>query len=150
MSGEAASERWSPLQCVDSVLRSVLLLLDDPEINSPANVDAGVMYRDNRFSYNKKAAEIVERSKKDIPEGFVMPTTLVETPPAKTEDDDAAFWAGSDDEEFDLGGSDTLEDDDEMADFDDDGDGDEDADEDGEDDGDDGDEDQGVSNKRSS
>lgn len=128
MSGEAASERWSPLQGVESVLRSVLLLLDDPEINSPANVDAGVMYRDERAAYNKRAAEIVEKSKRDIPEGFVMPTTLIDIPPPKSADDEAAFWAESD-EELDFGGSDTGEDD-EMGDFDEDGDEDENASED--------------------
>ncbi|KAK8066314.1 hypothetical protein PG997_013061 [Apiospora hydei] len=118
MSGEAASERWSPLQGVESVLRSVLLLLDDPEINSPANVDAGVMYRDDRASYNRKAGEVVQRSKADIPAGFVMPTTLDATPPPKSVDDEAAFWAESD-EELDFGGSDTG--DEEMGDFDEDG-----------------------------
>ncbi|KAK8136257.1 hypothetical protein PG984_004197 [Apiospora sp. TS-2023a] len=102
MSGEAASERWSPLQGVESVLRSVLLLLDDPEINSPANVDAGVMYRDDRATYNKKAGEVVQRC---------------DTSP-KSVDDEAAFWAESD-EELDFGGSDTG--DEEMGDFDDDG-----------------------------
>jgi ubiquitin-protein ligase len=98
-SGELASERWSPLQGVESVLRSVLLLLDDPEIGSPANVDAGVMYRDNRAEYDARAEAAVLASKQDIPEGFVMPTTLDEAPPAKiVEDDD--FWAedGSDDD----------------------------------------------------
>ncbi|KAK7750212.1 hypothetical protein SLS62_007842 [Diatrype stigma] len=119
-SGEQASERWSPLQGVESVLRSVLLLLDDPEINSPANVDASVMYRDDRTSYNKKAKEIVEKSKKDVPKGFVMPTNLEPPPPPKSADDDAAFWAESD-EELDFGGSDTGEDDDDMAEFDEDG-----------------------------
>ncbi|OTA61246.1 hypothetical protein K449DRAFT_73367 [Hypoxylon sp. EC38] len=119
-SGEQASERWSPLQGVESVLRSVLLLLDDPEINSPANVDAGVMYRDDRASYNKKAREIVEKSKADIPSDFVMPTTLEPPPPPKSTDDDAAFWAESDDEELDFGGSDTGEDE-EAAEFDEDG-----------------------------
>ncbi|KAI0897862.1 ubiquitin-conjugating enzyme/RWD-like protein [Annulohypoxylon nitens] len=119
-SGEAASERWSPLQGVESVLRSVLLLLDDPEINSPANVDAGVMYRDDRAKYNKKARDIVERSKTDIPDGFVMPTTLDPPPPPKSTDEDLAFWAESDDEEFDFGGSDTG-DDAELAEFDEDG-----------------------------
>ncbi|KAI2623177.1 ubiquitin-conjugating enzyme/RWD-like protein [Hypoxylon sp. NC1633] len=108
-SGEQASERWSPLQGVESVLRSVLLLLDDPEINSPANVDASVMYRDDRSAYNQRAKEIVQRSKEDIPIGFVMPTTLEPPPPPKSADDDAAFWAESDDE-FDFGGSDTGED----------------------------------------
>ncbi|KAL2197637.1 ubiquitin-conjugating enzyme/RWD-like protein [Corynascus similis CBS 632.67] len=110
MSGEDASERWSPLQGAESVLRSVLLLLDDPEINSPANVDAGVMYRDRRGEYHEKARETVERSKKDIPEGFEMPTTFEAAPPPKQEEDDD-FWAGSSDEEFDFGGSDTGDDD---------------------------------------
>ncbi|KAI8960728.1 ubiquitin-conjugating enzyme/RWD-like protein [Daldinia sp. FL1419] len=109
MSGEQASERWSPLQGVESVLRSVLLLLDDPEINSPANVDAGVTYRDNRAAYNKRAREIVEKSKSDIPSDFVMPTNLEPPPPPKPADDDAAFWAESD-EELDFGGSDTGDD----------------------------------------
>ncbi|KAL2176349.1 ubiquitin-conjugating enzyme/RWD-like protein [Thermothelomyces heterothallicus CBS 202.75] len=109
MSGEDASERWSPLQGAESVLRSVLLLLDDPEINSPANVDASVMYRDRRGEYYEKARETVERSKNDIPEGFEMPTSFEAAPPPKQEDDDD-FWAGSSDEEFDFDGSDTGED----------------------------------------
>ncbi|KAM7217901.1 Ubiquitin-conjugating enzyme/RWD-like protein [Rhypophila decipiens] len=123
MSGEDASERWSPLQGAESVLRSVLLLLDSPEINSPANVDAGVMYRDRRAEYNKKAQETVERSKKDIPAGFVMPRSFEPAPPPKPENDDD-FWAASD-EEFDFGGSDTGEDEG-MGDFEDEGEGSED------------------------
>lgn len=115
-SGEQASERWSPLQGVESVLRSVLLLLDDPEINSPANVDASVTYRDDRGGYNKKAREVVEKSKMDIPTDFTMPTTLEPPPPPKSMDDDAAFWAESDGE-LDFGGSDTG-DEAELAEFD--------------------------------
>ncbi|KAG4417846.1 hypothetical protein IFR04_008983 [Cadophora malorum] len=108
-SGESANERWSSIQSVESILRSILLLLDDPEISSPANVDAGILYRDNREEYNRKAAETVQASKKDIPDGFVMPTTLVEAPPAKmTEDDD--FWNESGDED-DFGASDSSGDD---------------------------------------
>lgn len=95
MSGEVAQERWSPLQGVESVLRSVLLLFDDPECSSPANVDAGVMYRKDRPAYIKKAVADVEVSKKDIPEGFLMPTSLEEKPPAKIAEDDD-FWAESD------------------------------------------------------
>lgn len=104
-SGELASERWSPLQGVESVLRSVLLLLDDPEISSPANVDAGVMYRDDRSQYNEKAKEAVEASKKDIPAGYIVPTTLETAPPAKIDDNDD-FWADSDAED-DFGASDS-------------------------------------------
>ncbi|KAK3325418.1 ubiquitin-conjugating enzyme/RWD-like protein [Apodospora peruviana] len=109
MSGEEASERWSPLQGAESVLRSVLLLLDDPEINSPANVDAGVMYRDRRKEYDEKARATVERSKQDIPAGFEMPRSFEPAPPPKAENDDD-FWAESD-EEYDFGGSDTGDDD---------------------------------------
>lgn len=109
MSGEQASERWSPLQGVESVLRSVLLLLDDPEIHSPANVDAGVLYRDNREAYNKRARDCVAASKRDIPEGFVMPTSFEPAPPPKMENDDD-FWAESD-EDYDFGGSDSDEED---------------------------------------
>ena len=98
-SGELASERWSPLQGVESVLRSVLLLLDDPEISSPANVDAGVMYRDDRVQYNQKAKEAVEASKKNIPEGYTVPKTLETAPPAKVAEDED-FWVDSDAEDF--------------------------------------------------
>ncbi|RDW70040.1 ubiquitin-conjugating enzyme-2 [Coleophoma crateriformis] len=108
-SGEQACERWSSVQSVESVLRSILLLLDDPETASAANVDAGVMYRFKRDEYNQKAREAVEQSKKDIPAGFVVPTTVaVAAPQSKVVEDDD-FWAESGDEE-DFGGSDSDDD----------------------------------------
>jgi len=111
-SGELASERWSSVQSVETVLRSILLLLDDPEINSPANVDAGIMYRDNRTQYIVQAHNAVETSKKDIPAGFIMPKTLVDAAPEKV-DDDTDFWNESGDED-DFGASDSSGDDMEM------------------------------------
>ncbi len=102
-SGEQANERWSPLQGVQTVLRSILLLLDDPEISSPANVDAGVLYRDNREQYNAKAKATAQASKADIPEGFEMPKTVEEAPPVKVIDDDD-FWNEQEDED-DFGAS---------------------------------------------
>lgn len=127
-SGESASERWSPLQGVESVLRSVLLLLDDPEIYSPANVDAGVMYRDDRIQYNEKAREAVETSKKDIPAGFVMPTSVESAPPKDIPDDDN-FWNESDNEEDDFGASDSSGEDFDEMDEDEEGEGEEDSEE---------------------
>jgi len=114
-SGELATERWSPLQGVETVLRSILLLLDDPEISSPANVDAGVMFRDDRVQYDQKAKEAVAASKQDIPAGFEMPKTLNEAPPMKFVDDDE-FWAegGDSEEEDDFGASDSSGEDMEM------------------------------------
>jgi len=98
-SGEHPDERWSPLQGVESILRSVLLLLDDPETTSPANVDANVMYRFNKEGFAAKAKADVEVSKKDIPAGFIMPKSLAPPPPAKEEVDDDNFWQGSESDE---------------------------------------------------
>lgn len=104
MSGESAGERWSPAQRVESVLISILSLLDDPEISSPANVDASVMFRDRLEEYKERVKEDVEASKKEIPEGFVMPTHESTKPVIEKIDDD--FWVNSDDEEdFFEGGS---------------------------------------------
>ena len=124
-SGESALERWNVLHGVESVLRSVLLLLDDPEINSPANVDASVLYRDDRTLYNARAKQIIEASKANIPEGTRMPTEAELTcAPVKSIDDDADFWTMSD-EEDDFGASDS-----DMDDFEEDDEDDEDEDED--------------------
>lgn len=124
-SGELASERWNVLHGVESVLRSVLLLMDDPEINSPANVDASVLYRDRRDEYKTKATETVKATQSDIPQGLKMPTHAELMPvPLKAVEDDTDFWNMTD-EEPDFGGSDSdadlddFEDDDEEEDEDD-------------------------------
>ncbi|KAI4095601.1 MAG: hypothetical protein LQ344_001532 [Seirophora lacunosa] len=110
MSGELAAERWSPAQRVESVLLSIISLLDDAETSSPANVDAGVMLRKDLDGFKKRVKEDVEVSKKDIPNGFVMPThesTAARKP--EKEFDDPDFWVDSEEEDG-FGGSDTDED----------------------------------------
>lgn len=107
MSGELASERWSPVQSIESVLVSILSLLDDAEVSSPANVDAGVLLRKDVEKYKARVKEDVEASKKDIPEGFVMPTHE-STKPTATEKFDDNFWADSDADNS-FGGSDSDE-----------------------------------------
>ncbi|KAI9835794.1 MAG: hypothetical protein M1838_005218 [Thelocarpon superellum] len=110
MSGELAAERWSPAQRVESVLISILSLLDDAEVSSPANVDAGVMLRNDPEGYKEKVKQDVQASKRDIPEGFVMPTAMSGTSGknVKASNDDAEFWYESGEEE-DFGGSDSDE-----------------------------------------
>ena len=111
MSGELASERWSPAQRVESVLISILSLLDDAEISSPANVDASVMLRKSPDEYKSIVKQHVEDSKNDIPEGFVMPTHESTTTVSKpVEKDDSDFWAESDVDDDVFGGSDSDED----------------------------------------
>ncbi|CAH00568.1 SCF E2 ubiquitin-protein ligase catalytic subunit CDC34 [Kluyveromyces lactis] len=72
-SDEPDEETWSPVQTVESVLISIVSLLEDPNISSPANVDAAVDYKKNPDQYKQKVKLEVERSKQDIPQGFVMP-----------------------------------------------------------------------------
>ncbi|KAL6950131.1 hypothetical protein ACO0QE_000806 [Hanseniaspora vineae] len=74
-SDEPDNETWSPVQTVESVLISIVSLLEDPNINSPANVDAAVEFRKNLDQYKSRVKLEVERSKQDIPAGFVMPTS---------------------------------------------------------------------------
>lgn len=116
MSGEKSGERWSPAQRVESILLSIISLLDDGECSSPANVDAGVMLRKDLDGFKTKVKEDVEKSKTDIPAGFVVPTHESTCPKPEKPMDDRDFWVDSD-EEDDFGGSDT--DDEEMTEADD-------------------------------
>jgi len=124
MSGETAAERWSPVQRVETVLISILSLLDDAEVSSPANVDAGVMLRNNPVEYREMVSRDLELSKKDIPTGFVMPTHETAWRKKEEEGDFDMSWEDSDIESF--GGSDSDADSDHAMDSDSEG-GDEDA-----------------------
>jgi ubiquitin-conjugating enzyme E2 R len=114
ISGESGAERWSPAQRAESVLLSILSLLDDAEINSAANVDASVMYRDKKAEFAARVKEDVKASLEDVPRGFIIPTHESTRPKQKEEETD--FWYDSDQEDF--GGSDSDIDQD-MEDFDD-------------------------------
>ncbi|KAJ5099726.1 ubiquitin-conjugating enzyme/RWD-like protein [Penicillium argentinense] len=105
MSGELASERWSPAQRVESVLISILSLLDDAEVSSPANVDAAVMLRKNPTEYRAIVKSNVEESRKLAPAGFTMPVDDDEPVMREVEKDDDDFWVESDVDSF--GGSDS-------------------------------------------
>ena len=96
------------MQRVESVLLSIISLLDDAECSSPANVDAGVMLRKDPEGFKKRVREDVEKSKEDIPKGFVMPThaSTIRKATEKVADDED-FWVNSEDEEDRFGGSDT-------------------------------------------
>lgn len=54
--------RWSPTYDVASILTSIQSLLNDPNINSPANVEAANLYKDHRSQYAKRVRETVEKS----------------------------------------------------------------------------------------
>lgn len=108
-SDEPDSETWSPAQTVESVLISIVSLLEDPNVNSPANIDASVELRKNPDAYKKKVLQEVQRSKTDIPEGFVIPESDVAAyggagagnKELEQEPVDEDFWYDSEDESFD-------------------------------------------------
>ena len=58
-SGELASERWNPTQNVRTILLSVISLLNEPNTQSPANVDASVMYRKWREGKDDKYKNVI-------------------------------------------------------------------------------------------
>ncbi|KAJ5461401.1 Ubiquitin carrier protein [Penicillium daleae] len=109
LSGESAAERWSPAQRVESVLISILSLLDDAECSSPANVDAAVMFRTNHDQYCAIVKSQVEKSKTNMPPDFVMPVSEAVTVP-EVEKEEPDFWADSDVDSDVFGGSDSDED----------------------------------------
>jgi ubiquitin-conjugating enzyme E2 R len=120
MSGESANLRWSPAQRVESVLLSIVSLLDDANIDSPANVDASVMYRDDKTAYMERVKQDLEICKQDVPTDFVMPGAEEAYGVKKEEREDGGFmdddWADSD-VEFDgfSGSEDGSEDDEDMS-----------------------------------
>jgi len=65
-SQEQAEERWRPILGVEAILMSVISMLNDPNIESPANLDASIMYRDDRENYNKKVRVLTTKSLEDM------------------------------------------------------------------------------------
>ncbi len=58
---EHASERWSPIQSVEKILISVMSMLAEPNDESPANIEAAKMWRENRAAYEQRVRDGVRR-----------------------------------------------------------------------------------------
>jgi len=116
---EKAEETWRPILTVESILVSVTSMFSDPNFSSPANVDASVEWRKSPDTYKKKVLRLVEKSKKELPEGFEMPKAKK---PVQEKEDTFEFF-DDDYEDIDEDEEDYVDDDD-----DEDGDGDEDED----------------------
>ena len=61
---ETADERWRPILSVEAVLISIcsMLMQKEPNLDSPANIDAAVMFKENRKQYKREVRKCVERS----------------------------------------------------------------------------------------
>jgi ubiquitin-conjugating enzyme E2 G1 len=58
---ELASERWSPVHTVESIVLSIISMLSSPNDESPANVEAAE-WRENWDQFRKKVGRSVRRS----------------------------------------------------------------------------------------
>ena len=63
---ETAEERWRPILGVEAILISVISMLNDPNIDSPANLDASVQFRDDPEAYKKQVRKLTARSLEDM------------------------------------------------------------------------------------
>lgn len=62
LSGEAVEEQWSPAWGIRTVLLSIQALLDQPNLSSPANVDAAAQMRRERDAFLARVRDTVRRS----------------------------------------------------------------------------------------
>jgi len=67
---ERPEERWMPAHSPLSIFNCFLTLFEEPNIMSPANLDASIMWRDRRHEFFNKAKEIVEAAAMNLPDGI--------------------------------------------------------------------------------
>ncbi|KAJ1801141.1 hypothetical protein LPJ59_000537 [Coemansia sp. RSA 2399] len=59
---ERPEERWSPVQTVETILVSIISMLSEPNPESPANIDAAKMWRDDKKAYRREVRRCVDKS----------------------------------------------------------------------------------------
>ncbi|KAM0672340.1 ubiquitin-conjugating enzyme E2 [Ordospora colligata] len=53
-----SKDKWAPVQNIRTILLSIVIILNEPNRSSPANVEASVMSRDHPDDYAKKVIKI--------------------------------------------------------------------------------------------
>jgi len=59
---ESIDEKWRPILSIEAVIVSVMSMLSEPNFESPANIDASVMWKKSPEDYNKKVKKLVRKS----------------------------------------------------------------------------------------
>lgn len=67
---EKSEERWRPILNVESVLVSVLSMLTDsqPNLDSPANIDAAKLFKEDLKLYKRQVRRLARKSQEDADE----------------------------------------------------------------------------------
>ena len=63
---EKEDEKWRPSLGAEEILLSVISMLNDPNCDSPANIDAAVMLRNNPEEYKCIVQNLVYQSMEDL------------------------------------------------------------------------------------
>ena len=50
---------------VESIIISVISMLSDPNDESPANIDAAVMWRNDKLAFKKRVRDVVRKSQEE-------------------------------------------------------------------------------------
>ena len=63
---ERIDEKWRPSLGVEQIVVSVISMLSDPNCDSPANIDASVMFKNHRKEYEQKVRQLTLKSIEDL------------------------------------------------------------------------------------
>ena len=69
-------KEWSPIYDIAAILTSIQSLLCDPNPNSPANSEAARLFNEDKYEYNTRVRDVVEKSWLDA--GFESRAHLLE------------------------------------------------------------------------
>jgi ubiquitin-conjugating enzyme E2 G1 len=56
---ERLDEKWRPVLGVKEIVLSVLCVLYEPNLDSPANIDAAKMYRENPQDFKRQVRKLI-------------------------------------------------------------------------------------------
>lgn len=59
---ENINERWNPSHSVNSILLSIISILNEPNLDSPANIDIALLWKNNIEEYKKIVYDIISNT----------------------------------------------------------------------------------------
>lgn len=68
---ELLSEKWRPILGIEAIIVSVQSMLSEPNINSPANIDASVQYKNDPVQFKRKVKNLVRKSVEQLMNGEI-------------------------------------------------------------------------------
>ncbi|EJW01237.1 hypothetical protein EDEG_00537 [Edhazardia aedis USNM 41457] len=57
---ETPDEKWTPVQCINTIVLSVISILNEPNVDSPANVDASKMLNEEKNKYEAYVRKLAQ------------------------------------------------------------------------------------------